>query len=60
LGARPAGQHRSALRRGFKRPYHREPGLADFIDRYDRPETLFYLDASYNGSADDYDKGLAH
>jgi DNA adenine methylase len=26
----------------------------DFIDRYDRPETLFYLDPPYWGSEDDY------
>jgi DNA adenine methylase len=29
-----------------------------FIDRYDRPETLFYLDPPYHGSEDDYGKGL--
>lgn len=29
-----------------------------FIDRYDRPETLFYLDPPYFGSEDDYGKGL--
>jgi len=31
---------------------------ADFIDRYDRPQTLFYLDPPYHGSEDDYGKGL--
>jgi DNA adenine methylase len=31
---------------------------ADFIDRYDRPETLFYLDPPYWGSEDDYGKEL--
>ena len=29
-----------------------------FIDRYDRPETLFYLDPPYWGSEDDYGKQL--
>lgn len=28
--------------------------FADFITRYDRPETLFYLDPPYFGSEDDY------
>lgn len=31
---------------------------ADFIDRYDRPGTLFYLDPPYFGCEDDYGKGL--
>lgn len=31
---------------------------ADFIDRYDRPETLFYLDPPYFGSEGDYGKEL--
>lgn len=30
----------------------------DFIDRYDRPGTLFYLDPPYFGSEDDYGKAL--
>ena len=30
----------------------------DFIDRYDRPEALFYLDPPYWGSEDDYGKTL--
>src|SRR5690606_14525493 len=29
-----------------------------FIDRYDRPETLFYLDPPYWGSEGDYGKAL--
>ena len=29
-----------------------------FIDRYDRPETLFYLDPPYHGSESDYGKEL--
>lgn len=29
-----------------------------FIDRYDRPETLFYLDPPYHGSEGDYGKTL--
>lgn len=29
-----------------------------FLDRYDRPETLFYLDPPYFGSEDDYGKAL--
>ena len=29
-----------------------------FIDRYDRPETLFYLDPPYYGSEDDYGREL--
>ena len=29
-----------------------------FIDRYDRPETLFYLDPPYHGSEGDYGKEL--
>ncbi len=29
-----------------------------FVDRYDRPETLFYLDPPYFGSEDDYGKQL--
>jgi DNA adenine methylase len=29
-----------------------------FIDRYDRPETLFYLDPPYWGSEDDYGRDL--
>jgi DNA adenine methylase len=29
----------------------------DFLARYDRPETLFYLDPPYWGSEDDYGKG---
>lgn len=31
---------------------------ADFIARYDRPGTLFYLDPPYHGCEDDYGKGL--
>lgn len=31
---------------------------ADFIDRYDRPGTLFYLDPPYFGSEDDYGRGM--
>lgn len=31
---------------------------ADFIDRYDRPGTLFYLDPPYFGSENDYGRGL--
>lgn len=31
---------------------------ADFIRRYDRPETLFYLDPPYWGCENDYGKGL--
>lgn len=31
---------------------------ADFIPRYDRAETLFYLDPPYHGSEDDYGPGL--
>lgn len=31
---------------------------ATFIDRYDRPGTLFYLDPPYFGCEDDYGKGL--
>lgn len=30
----------------------------DFIDRYDRPGTLFYLDPPYFGSKGDYEKAL--
>ncbi|WP_407660699.1 DNA adenine methylase [Kaistia defluvii] len=30
----------------------------DFITRYDRPGTLFYLDPPYVGSEDDYGKGV--
>jgi DNA adenine methylase len=30
----------------------------DFIDRYDRPETLFYLDPPYFGNENDYGKTL--
>lgn len=29
-----------------------------FVDRYDRPETLFYLDPPYHGSEGDYGKGM--
>ena len=31
---------------------------AEFIDRYDRPETLFYLDPPYYGSETDYGREL--
>lgn len=31
---------------------------SDFLDRYDRPGTLFYLDPPYFGSEDDYGKAL--
>ncbi len=31
---------------------------ADFIDRYDRPGTLFYLDPPYFGSENDYGRGM--
>lgn len=31
---------------------------AAFVDRYDRPETLFYCDPPYQGSEGDYGKGL--
>ncbi|WP_336798864.1 DNA adenine methylase [Kaistia sp. MMO-174] len=31
---------------------------AEFIRRYDRPGTLFYLDPPYAGSEDDYGKGV--
>ncbi|RVK13427.1 DNA adenine methylase [Sinorhizobium meliloti] len=31
---------------------------SDFIDRYDRPGTLFYLDPPYFGSENDYGKAL--
>lgn len=30
----------------------------EFIDRYDRPETLFYCDPPYAGSQDDYGKAI--
>lgn len=30
----------------------------DFINRYDRPETLFYFDPPYWGSEDDYGKTM--
>jgi len=30
----------------------------DFINRYDRPDTLFYLDPPYWGSENDYGKGV--
>lgn len=30
----------------------------EFIDRYDRPETLFYLDPPYYGSENDYGPGV--
>jgi DNA adenine methylase len=33
-------------------------GYADFIERYDRPGTLFYLDPPYWGSEDDYGREL--
>lgn len=33
-------------------------GWLEFIDRYDRPGTLFYLDPPYFGSEDDYGAGL--
>ncbi len=33
-------------------------GWEAFIDRYDRPQTLFYLDPPYWGSEDDYVRGL--
>jgi DNA adenine methylase len=33
-------------------------GYADFITRYDRPETLFYLDPPYFGCEDDYGLGV--
>jgi DNA adenine methylase len=32
--------------------------FAEFIRRYDRPETLFYLDPPYWGCEDDYGKGM--
>ena len=31
---------------------------ADFIERYDRPATLFYLDPPYHGGENDYGKGM--
>lgn len=31
---------------------------AELIERYDGPETLFYLDPPYHGGEDDYGKGL--
>jgi DNA adenine methylase len=31
---------------------------SEFITRYDRPDTLFYLDPPYWGSEDDYGRGL--
>jgi DNA adenine methylase len=31
---------------------------SDFVDRYDTPETLFYLDPPYWGSEDDYGAGV--
>lgn len=39
-------------------PYSRERqiGPLDFLDRYDRPETMFYLDPPYFGSEGDYGK----
>ncbi len=33
-------------------------GYATFIERYDRPETLFYLDPPYWGSEGDYGQGV--
>ncbi|MGP1276359.1 MAG: DNA adenine methylase [Caulobacterales bacterium] len=33
-------------------------GYGEFIDRYDRPETLFYCDPPYWGGEEDYGKGL--
>lgn len=32
--------------------------FGDFITRYDKPETLFYLDPPYHGSETDYGKGV--
>ena len=32
--------------------------FGDFITRYDRPETLFYLDPPYHGSETDYGKDV--
>ncbi|URK88483.1 hypothetical protein LP421_15085 [Rhizobium sp. RCAM05350] len=34
------------------------PDWLAFIDRYDRPETLFYLDPPYFGNEDEYGKAL--
>jgi DNA adenine methylase len=31
---------------------------SDFIDRYDRPDTLFYLDPPYHGGEADYGRGM--
>lgn len=49
----------------LRRAHHRLQGVfveqldfADFIRRYDRPATLFYLDPPYWGCEDDYGKGL--
>jgi len=32
--------------------------FADFIERYDRPDCLFYLDPPYFGGENDYGKGM--
>lgn len=49
----------------LRRVHHRLQGVfveqldfADFIRRFDRPATLFYLDPPYWGCEDDYGKGL--
>jgi DNA adenine methylase len=53
LGADPRRAARAARRR-----HDRVPAVADFIRRYDRPGTLFYLDPPYWGSEGDYGKEL--
>lgn len=68
FGVDPSQPHAFDLRRlepRLKRVHDRLAGAiienldwADFIVRYDRPGTLFYLDPPYWGSEDDYGKDL--
>ena len=62
---RPSRLSASRMRRLIGAAHKRLEGVhiecldwADFIRRYDRPSTLFYLDPPYFGHEDDYGKGL--
>lgn len=48
----------SAAHLRLARVYIENRPFGDVLDRYDRPQTFFYLDPPYYGSENDYGKGL--
>ena len=48
----------SAAHLRLARVYIENMPFVDVLDRYDRPQTFFYIDPPYYGSENDYGKGL--